>query len=169
MKRSAAWFGILAAVGMLTGCVERRYVITSDPPTAIVLENGKPVGATPVDGSFVYYGTYDFTLIRDGYETLHVHQPIKTPWYEIPPLDFLTENLIPYRFKDVRTFHYQMQPLQAVRSDQVLNRAEQLRERAAAVSAQSANGRQVPQPPPSPQLLPPTEPTAPAEMPAAPR
>lgn len=133
MKRWTFWLVILASAAVSAGCVERRYVITSDPPGAVVLENGRPLGATPVDGSFVYPGNYHFTLIRDGMETLQVDQPIPARWFDYFPLDFIAENMIPWRIKDVHRFHYPLPPQQAVRSDQVLNRAQQLRDRAAGI------------------------------------
>jgi PEGA domain len=129
MKRNAWLLGTLAGAALLTGCVERRYVITSDPPGALVLRSGQPLGATPADDHFVYYGNYHFTLIRDGYETLEVDQPIPPPWYQWPGLDFVSENLIPWRIYDVRRFHYQLQPLQVPNSVDVLNRAQELRGR----------------------------------------
>src|SRR5580693_4048976 len=61
-----AWLGtalLIATVG--TGCVERRYVVTSDPPGALVFRNGVPLGPTPVDDFYVYYGEYDITLVKD--------------------------------------------------------------------------------------------------------
>ena len=83
----------LFLLATLTGCVERRYVIEPDPPGALVLVNGQPLGTTPVDGHFVYYGNYTFTLVKDGYETLQVDQRINSPWYQCPPIDFASENL----------------------------------------------------------------------------
>src|SRR5438046_8549070 len=95
--------GLVAAVllGGLPGCVERRYVIESDPPGALVLVNGQPIGTTPVDGYFVYYGNYNFTLIKDGFQTKQVSQRIASPWYEYTPLDFISENLYPGKLEDV--------------------------------------------------------------------
>src|SRR5262249_10209746 len=66
--RLAVWFVmLLACAGLLTGCVERRFVITTEPPGAIVYdERGMPTGAAPTDRTFVYYGDYQFTLVKDG-------------------------------------------------------------------------------------------------------
>src|SRR5215831_2381501 len=121
-------------VGALTGallsgngCVERRFVIESVPSGAQVLRNDQPIGFTPADDSFIYHGKYHFTLVKDGYETLHVVQHVRTPWWQIPPLDFITENLLPFHFREIRRYRYTMQPLKAVRTDEVLQRAQQLR------------------------------------------
>ena len=123
-----AWLGaLLLAGGLSAGCVTRSYTITTDPPLAIVYRNGVPLGPSPVDENFVYYGNYHFTLIHDGYETLQVDQKIPPPWYEYPVLDFISENLIPWQIEDVRRFHYALQPLQLPRADLLLERAQGLR------------------------------------------
>lgn len=170
MRRSGWFIGVTVCAGLLTGCVDRRFVITSDPPGALVLRNGQPIGASPADDHFVYYGDEDFTLIKDGYETLHVKQKVPAPWYEYFGLDFVSENFWPFQIKDVRRFHYQMVPLQAVRSDELLHQAEVLRERGRMIqplpntsqkpNAKSPEGSVPPPPegsaPPSPVLPPPT-------------
>ena len=127
MKRTMLRLGVLLSALLLTGCVERRFVIESMPPGAQVLRNGQPIGFTPADDHFVYYGTYEFVLIKDGFETLHVKEKIRAPWYQIPGLDFFFENVVPYTFHDVHRLRFQMQPLRQVPPDQVLQKATQLR------------------------------------------
>jgi hypothetical protein len=78
-----------------------------------VLRNGRPL-ARPADDTFVYYGKYRFTLVKDGYETLHVDQEVRPPWWQYPPIDFVVENLIPYTFRDIRRFNYSMQPAEVL-------------------------------------------------------
>lgn len=133
MKRTACLVGMLMCAG-LTGCVDRRYVITSDPPGAVVLRDGRYIGATPVDDHFTYYGKRRFTLIKDGYQTQTVEQDIPAPWYQYVPIDFVAEVLVPWRFTDRREFHYQMQPVEAVRSDVLLDRGGNLRQRGQAIT-----------------------------------
>jgi hypothetical protein len=132
-----AWLGAALLVATTsTGCVERRYVVTSDPPGALVFRNGVPLGPTPVDDFFVYYGDYELTLVKDGYETLRAKVKIDSPWYEYPGLDFISENIFPYTIRDIREggqFHFTLQPLQAVRPDDVLKRAAELRARGATI------------------------------------
>src|SRR5262249_21371800 len=131
MGRIGLWLVVGVAVPVLGGCqsVERRYVITSDPPGAVVLRNNHHIGATPADDHFVYYGKYHFTLIKDGFATLQVDQEIPPPWYELFPLDFVVENLLPWRVEDVRRFHYKLEPLQSPDLQDVLNRGQSLRDR----------------------------------------
>lgn len=130
MPPARAIFAVCALVAAgQCGCVERRFVIESDPPGALVLVNGQPLGTTPVDGHFIYYGNYDFTLVKDGYETLHVDQRIRAPWYQWPLVDFASENLYPGKLEDVRRFRYAMQPMTQVNTQQLLNQADALRDR----------------------------------------
>jgi hypothetical protein len=123
-----AWLiAALCATG-LSGCVERRFVINSEPFGAIVYdEKGQPVGASPADRQFTYYGKYRFTLVRDGYQTLVVEEQVKAPWYEYFPFDFFAENVIPFTIRDVRHFTYQLQPAQVVPAETVLEQAQQRR------------------------------------------
>jgi hypothetical protein len=121
---------LLVGLGGVGGCVDRRFVITTDPPGAIVYdEKNLPMGASPADRQFTYYGKYRFTLVKDGFQTQIVEENVKSPWYEFFPLDFITENLIPFPIRDVRHFHYQMQPAQLVPPEEVLNQGMQLRQR----------------------------------------
>ncbi|GIW78701.1 MAG: hypothetical protein KatS3mg105_0508 [Gemmatales bacterium] len=129
MKRLLMLAVLMLGVVTLVGCVERRFVINSEPAGALVLKNGEPIGTAPADDHFTYYGDYHFTLIKDGYETLHVTQHVPAPWYQYFPLDFFFEVLFPWRIEDVRRYTYQMQPVQAARPDELLNRAAVLRER----------------------------------------
>src|SRR5690242_18480040 len=97
MRQSRWLLTVALGAGLLAGCVERRYVVTTDPPGAVVLRNYQNIGASPADDHFVYYGNYHFTIIKDGYATLQVDQKIPTPWYEYFPLDFISEALVPWQ------------------------------------------------------------------------
>src|SRR5262249_24847059 len=148
MRRNHGWLtaAALAAACCLTGCVERRFVVTSDPPGAVVLVNNRPLGQTPADGHFTWYGTYEFTLIADGYETLHVRQPIRAPVWEYFPIDFFVDNVWPFHVEDVRRSHSPTQPLCQPNARQLLDQAEGLRGRAATLPGEA---RAQP-PPPAP-------------------
>jgi hypothetical protein len=128
MKRIAC-LAALVTIGSTVGCVERRFTVYSDPPGALVYVNGNYLGMTPVDGYITYYGKQQFTLIKEGYETLDVVQSYPPPWYEWPGIDFLTENIWPFKLRDVRKFSYTMRPLQSIPPDDVRSRAESLRAR----------------------------------------
>ena len=123
-----------ASFCLLTGCVDRRYVITTEPPGAVVLIDGQPIGQTPVDNHFTFYGKHKFTLVKDGFQTQTVEQDIPVPWYQYPGIDFVAEVLLPWRLVDRREFNFAMQPIPAVRSDLLIHRAENLRNRGRAIA-----------------------------------
>ena len=138
--RLAGGISILLAASALSGCVDRRFVITSDPPGATVYRDGMQLGVTPVDDPFVYYGCKEYKLVLDGYEPLVVKQPAPPPWYEFPPIDFLSENLWPFTIRDIRRPEpYALQPLQTPNPNQVLDRAQQLRNSGRALGEQPAS------------------------------
>jgi hypothetical protein len=141
--------GFMSAVicaGLMAGCIERRYVITTDPPGAVVLRNGQPIGATPVDDQFVYYGTYHYTIVKEGYETLQVDQEITTPWYDYPVIDFFSENVVPWTIRDVRRFHFKLEPRRLVNTNDLLMEAQNLRNRGLSLGpGKAANTAPVPE------------------------
>jgi hypothetical protein len=145
MRRRACLLGVALAAGLAGGCVERKFVVETDPPNVLVLVNNQPLGYSPADGSFVYYGKYRFTLMAPGLETLHVEENITPPWYEWWPLDFFFETLWPFELEDKHTFHYRMVPMQIPNDEELRRRAGEVREQ----------GRNV-------------RPAAPPEAPAAP-
>ena len=146
----------LSLAVFLTGCVERRFVVTTDPPGALVVRNNAPIGFAPADDHFTYYGNYHFTLVKDGFETQQVDQNIPAPWYEYPPFDFFAENLLPWHIIDVRRFYYQMQPRQLPKEDEIRAHAQELRDRGRIVTPPPEESP----PPPIPTLAPPIPPGA---------
>jgi hypothetical protein len=114
-----------------SGCVRRRLTVRSNPPGALVYVDNQQIGTTPCSVDFIYYGTREIRLVKPGYETLTVNQPIPTPWYQIPPLDFVSENLVPTRIRDNRTVSFNLSPQLVVPTTELLERANQLRQSAA--------------------------------------
>ena len=127
------WLCLLAAIALCApqlGCVRRRMTIRSNPPGAMVYVDDYPVGTTPISANFTYYGTRKLRLVKDGFETLTVMEPLRAPWYQIPPLDFVSENLVPGDLHDRRTLSYQLVPQRVVPPGELLGRAEGLRSQA---------------------------------------
>lgn len=127
---SAGVCGCLLAAAALVpswGCVQRRMTIRSSPPGALVYVDDYQIGTTPVSTDFIYYGTRKIRLIKDGYETLTVRQPFPIPWYEIFPLDFVTENLWPWEIRDERVVDLAMSTTASMPPESVVARAEQAR------------------------------------------
>jgi PEGA domain len=109
------------------GCVRRRLNVRTNPPGALVYVDNQQIGATPCSVDFTYYGTREIRLIKPGFETLTVNQPIPTPWYEFPPLDFISENLVATKIRDNRTVTYNLSPQVIVPTQELVDRANQLR------------------------------------------
>jgi hypothetical protein len=120
-------FAILAS---LTGCVERRYTIRTNPPGALVVVNNEEIGTTPVSKTFYYYGDRDITLMRDGFQTERVIQKVNAPWYDNLLTEFISENVVPWTIRDERDFTYQLRPTEPARTDDLVNRGQALRQQA---------------------------------------
>src|SRR4029079_18007215 len=63
MRQFTGLLGVAVCAALLTGCVDRKYIITTNPPGAVVYVNNVQLGASPVDNHFVYYGDYEFLLV----------------------------------------------------------------------------------------------------------
>ena len=114
----------LAAVG----CVRRRLFINSNPLGALVYVDNEQIGTTPCAVDFTYYGTREIRLVKPGFETLKVNQPIPPPWYEYPPLDFVSDNLLPYEIRDNRSVSFNMMPEIIIPPQELIDRGNQLRQ-----------------------------------------
>lgn len=118
----------LLPVLALSGCVERRYTIRTDPPGALVFVNGVEVGPSPVSVHYTYYAPHEIVLIADGYQTQRIIQPIPAPWYDNVLTDFFTENLVPFTVHDDREFMYKMPVATNPAPGELLQRGESVRQ-----------------------------------------
>jgi hypothetical protein len=163
-----------ALVVALSGCVERRLTVRSNPPGAQLYIDDYEIGTTPVSVNYTYYArARKIRLVKDGFETAVFFQPIPAPWYEYFPFDFVTENLVPGQIRDERVVTYQMQPALQVTNDQLMARAEALRQNGQAGAANripAGLGPPAVQPgqPVPPSALPPNALPAPTETLPAP-
>lgn len=158
-------------VALLPGCVERRFRIESNPPGAYVTVNDIPYGPTPVDVPFIYYGDYDILLMKDGFQTQRIKQPVPAPWYQYPPFDFFAESVWPRQITDIRPLTFEMEPLPPPNLIQLKAEAVELRQRALTLPpprypdldkedrpakkstpAKGPTPRRVPEPPPAPEM-----------------
>jgi hypothetical protein len=130
LRRRVVLAMVVAALGGLTGCVERRYTIRTNPPGALVVVNDEEIGPTPVSHSFTYYGDREIRLMHDGFQTQTVIQPVKAPWWDNYLTEFFTENLVPYTFRDERVFTYDLSPTAPTDTNTLLDRAQGLRSQA---------------------------------------
>lgn len=126
--RLALWVTALALL-IAPGCVQRRLMIRSDPPGAMVYVDDYQIGATPIATNFTYYGTRKIRLVKDGYQTLTVYERIDPPWYQVPPFDFFSENVAAREIRDMRVLDYRLVPQVVSPPQNLLDRAEELRAR----------------------------------------
>jgi hypothetical protein len=113
-----------------SGCMHRRLTVRSDPPGANVVIDGEEVGYTPVSIDYTYYGTREVTLRKDGFKTLTTPVKLSTPWYQIFPLDFVSDNFALTKINDRREVTYALVRENLEPSQDVENRANGLRSEA---------------------------------------
>ncbi|MCF6158156.1 MAG: PEGA domain-containing protein [wastewater metagenome] len=123
---------------MFCGCVLRSLTIDSEPSGAMVYLDNELIGETPVTTTFTYYGTRKIVLEKTDsegrllYERKVFYEKIQPPVYQIFPLDFFSELLIPVKLKDEHYLYYELEPLKHIPAEElrekVLNNASELRE-----------------------------------------
>jgi hypothetical protein len=86
------------------------------------------IGTTPVSTNYTYYGSHTIRLVKGGYQTKVIEQPVLTPWYEIPGIDFISENLVPGEIRDYRTFDYVLEAERVVPTEELRANGEALRQ-----------------------------------------
>jgi hypothetical protein len=138
---------LLVLIQLQSGCVRRRMTIRSNPPGAAVWIDNQQIGTTPVSTSFVYYGTRKIQLVKDGFETMTVYRRIRPPWYQVPPLDFVSENLWPSELRDERVLAFELRVQPPVSLEETYREAEEFRRSVrqdAAVALLEGNGSRAP-------------------------
>lgn len=118
---------VMLGVMLLAGCVERMITVTTDPPGAVVWLNDEEIGSTPVTREFTWYGTYDVTIRKEGFETLHQGKETPTPIYQWPVLDLFFETLWPGKLTDHHPWHFALTPVTPNDPNALIERAEKLR------------------------------------------
>jgi hypothetical protein len=104
-------------LSLATGCgVHRTLTVKSYPEGALVYLNGLEVGRTPVQHDFVWYGTYDVELRKDGYQTLKTRGKVFAPWWQWVPIDLFAE-LVPFHLHDQQKLSYRLDPMPQTAAD----------------------------------------------------
>ena len=128
MRMRAFLFSCVVLLPLIGGCVERTLSVTTDPPGMLVYLNDQEVGRTPLQHDFIWYGTYDLILRKEGYRSIKTTVPIIAPFYEWVPLDLVAE-LQPATLTDNHNLFFKLEPETAESSDPapLMERAEDLR------------------------------------------
>tara|TARA_R110002049_G_scaffold72490_3_gene187249 strand:- start:7334 stop:7735 length:402 start_codon:yes stop_codon:yes gene_type:complete len=118
-------FAIIAT--SCSGCVRRRMMVRTNPPGATVSVDNQVIGTTPAASPFVYYGTREFRIEKDGYRTETIRRRFNPPWYQMPGIDFVAETLWPGELRDERIIDVQLVPQTLEPVESVVQRADALR------------------------------------------
>jgi hypothetical protein len=116
---------------LLAGCVERYIAVRSEPSGADVYVDGDKMGQTPIDVPYIWYGTREILLEKRGYREIRERVALNPPWWQYPPVDFITDVLIPFTITDREelSFHLERAPLTREEVREVLRRAEETKAR----------------------------------------
>lgn len=117
---------------LFAGCnrVERTLQVDSDPPGALVYLNGQETGRTPMRKNFIWYGTYDVQVRKEGYQTISRRERVWAPIWQVPPFDLIAE-LVPFPLVDKHRVRYKLRPMseEGAEPDQLIARAERMQRR----------------------------------------
>ncbi len=140
MSRKYVSFLIVGTLLFLSvGCVTRTITVKTNPSHAKVYVDDKFVGESPITIPFTYYGTRKVMVEKrdaDGkllYQRKTVFEKIKTPAYEVFPLDFFSELIWPGNIKDNHVLSYDLVELEPLskkeQQKKVIENAEELRQK----------------------------------------
>ncbi|MBW8016726.1 MAG: PEGA domain-containing protein [Planctomycetes bacterium] len=132
MKKSkiTIFASLIALTIAMTGCVERKLTINTNPPGGLVTLNDEEIGVAPVTVPFSWYGDYNVRITKEGYATLKTHKLLKAPLHDGFPFDFFAECLWPGRIIDEYEWTFDLTPYQAPDRDKLIQKAEETRKRA---------------------------------------
>ena len=117
---------LFIAVLFVSGCVERRLTINTEPSGALVTLNDEDIGTSPVTIRFEWYGDYNVRISKDGYETLKTHRDLKGPWYDKFPFDFFAQIINPKRIVDSYEWTFNLARKIEPDREEMIERAEQM-------------------------------------------
>jgi hypothetical protein len=132
----------VACVGLLTGCVDRRFVVTTNVPGAQITVDGKSIGPAPVDDQYLYAGWREIRAVAPGYEPTTKRVKFEYKWYDYPGLDLIAEVLWPFTIQDIRRVDLELQPARPLRNEELNFKAEELRARGLALPPASVPDEQ---------------------------
>ena len=114
-----------------TGCLaERRLVVETTPPGALVELDWEPIGHTPLEFVIDHKGKRRLLITLDGYEPVLRDVEFKSSWKTSFPADIFTELLNPVSEDEVLRVELRLSPRRAATATDlvpVLERAEVLR------------------------------------------
>jgi hypothetical protein len=110
----------LALALALPGCVSRKLFLRSEPAGARVILDGRAVGVTPYEEEVHTYGTHVVELELDGHARRRELIELPLPWWQVFPLDIVTDLLLPFTIHDDHAFDFELlavHPEEGTRAD----------------------------------------------------
>ena len=126
-RLAIAFVAIGLVVILLTGCVERKLTINTEPQGAMVLLNDQEIGTSPVTVPFNWYGDYWVRINKEGYETLDTHRNLKAPLHDHPPFDFFAQILYPGQIVDAYEWTFELSPKEYPTREELIENGQSLR------------------------------------------
>jgi len=117
---------LAASIMALTGCVERKLAINTNPQGAVVFLNDEEIGTSPAAVSFNWYGDYNVRITKEGYETLRTHRKLKRPLHDYFPFDLFAQ-ILPGRTVDSCEWSFDLQPKEETSREGLIESAGQLK------------------------------------------
>lgn len=121
-------FGV--SVVLLSGCVERKLTINTEPQGALVALNDEEIGTSPVTVGFNWYGDYKVRIEKDGYEIVNTHRKLDAPAHDGFPLDFFYEVLWPGSIVDEYEWTFALTEFKAPSREDLIEASRRLKKRA---------------------------------------
>lgn len=111
---------------LLSGCVERKLTIKTNPEDALVTLNDEEIGLSPVTVNFNWYGDYYVRIQKEGYDTLNTHRELKGPWYDYFPFDFFAQIVNPSRIVDTYEWTFDLAPARPISREELIQNAQRM-------------------------------------------
>jgi hypothetical protein len=105
---------LLALLFVAPGCVTRKLFLRSEPPGAEVVLDGKVVGTTPYEETFLSYGVRRLELRLPGFQREIQSLDVERPWWQYFPMSLVTDVLWPFRIEDDHHFVVALHPYEAL-------------------------------------------------------
>jgi hypothetical protein len=128
MVRKLALIISLISYLAISGCIERKLTITTEPSGALVLLNDEEIGTSPVTVGFEWYGDYNVRLSKQNFQTLVTHRKLAQPMRDKFPLD-LFDDMFKTRI-DEYSWNFKLEPLVQPTKEELIEKAMNLRKEA---------------------------------------
>lgn len=119
---------MILLTAVLSGCVERKLTVNTEPTGCLVMLNDEEVGLSPVTVNFNWYGDYNVCISKEGYQTLKTHRNLKRPLHDRFPFDFFAQVLYPKKIVNAYEWTFQLEPKQTPTREQLIENAGKLKE-----------------------------------------